>query len=66
MDTLSNKVAQIKAPLLPAQGVPATASDPATAQFTYPEDDMLSTAASCSFFTEEEEQGVDEVSSLAS
>ena len=27
---------------------------------------MLSTAASCSFFTEEEEQGVDEVASLAS
>ena len=50
--------------LQPAQGVPAAA--PAAAQPTYPEDDMLSTAASCSLFTEAEEQGVDEVASFAS
>ncbi|CAL8254943.1 unnamed protein product [Boreogadus saida] len=35
-------------------GVPAAA--PAAAQPTYTEDDMLSTAASCSLFAEEEEQ----------
>jgi hypothetical protein len=40
--------------LQPAQGVPAAA--PAAAQPTYTEDDMLSTAASCSLFAEEEEQ----------
>ena len=57
VDTLSDEVAQIKAllqNLQPAQGVPAAA--PAAAQPTYTEDDMLSTAASCSLFAEEEEQ----------
>ena len=67
MDTILDEVAQIKAllqNLQPAQGVPAAA--PAAAQPSYPEDDMLSTAASCSLFTEAEEQGVDEVASFAS
>ena len=57
VDKLSDEVAQIKAllqNLQPAQGVPAAA--PAAAQPTYTEDDMLSTAASCSLFAEEEEQ----------
>ncbi|CAL8295509.1 unnamed protein product [Boreogadus saida] len=57
VDKLSNEVSQIKAllqNLQPAQGVPAAA--PAAAQPTYTEDDMLSTAASCSLFAEEEEQ----------
>ena len=55
VNTLASEVAQIKAllqNLQPAQGVPAAANVPAPAQSTYPEDDMLSTAASCSFFTE--------------
>ena len=67
VDTILDEVAQIKAllqNLQPAQGVPAAA--PAAAQPSYPEDDMLSTAASCSLFTEAEEQGVDEVASFAS
>ncbi|CAL8386443.1 unnamed protein product [Boreogadus saida] len=64
VDTLSDEVAQIKAllqNLQPAQAVPAVV--PAAAQPNYPEDDMLSTAASCSLFIEEEE-GVDEEAPL--
>ncbi len=69
VDALSTEFAEIKAVLQnlqPEHDRLATVSNPVAELPLYPEEDTLSTAVSCTLFTEEDEHGEDKVTSCTS